>query len=214
MRKTSWIALAALFVAPTGLRAQQSSQKSAATQSSQSSSASQNSASPSQQEDPLVLAARKAREQRKNQPQAAKVFDNDNLPTSGGISTVGSASSPAATDKDQKNQKTQSASSNPAGKDADAWRSKFANLRQKLQQDQSELSVMQRELGQDALQYYNGDPQKAAQDQASGHPMGEAYDKKQAAIEAKQKQVDGDQQAISDAEDALRQAGGDPGWAR
>lgn len=214
MRTTSWIALAALFVAPAGLCAQQSSQKPATAQASQSSSASQDNTSSSQQEDPLVLAARKARQQRKNKPQAAKVFDNDNLPTSGGISTVGSTSSPATTGKNQKDQKTQSASSNPAGKDADAWRSKFADLRQKLQQDQSELSVMQRELGQDALQYYNGDPQKAAQDQASGHPMGEQYNKKQAAIDAKQKQVDADQQAISDAQDALRQAGGDPGWAR
>ncbi|MGA9882111.1 MAG: hypothetical protein WBQ34_00160 [Candidatus Acidiferrales bacterium] len=214
MRKTLWIALAALCIAPVGLRAQQSSQQSATAQSSKSSSASQSSTSSSQQEDPLVIAARKAREQRKDRPQAAKVFDNDNLPTSGGISTVGGTSAPAANDKNQKNQKTQSASSNPNGNDADAWRSKFADLRQKLQQDQSELSVMQRELGQDALQYYNGDPQKAAQDQASGHPMGEEYDKKQAAINAKQKQVDADQQAISDAEDALRRAGGDPGWAR
>ncbi|MGH9685892.1 MAG: hypothetical protein ACRD5K_02225 [Candidatus Acidiferrales bacterium] len=214
MRKTSWIALAALCMAPVGLRAQQSSQQSATAQSSQSSSTSQNSASSSQQEDPLAVAARKAREQRKNEPKAAKVFDNDNLPTQGGISTVGATSTPSTNDKNQKKQKTQSASSNPTGNDAGAWRSKFADLRQKLQQDQTELSVMQRELGQDALQYYNGDPQKAAQDQASGHPMGDNYDKKKAAIDAKQKQVDADQQAISDAEDALRQAGGDPGWAR
>ena len=33
-------------------------------------------------------------------------------------------------------------------------------------------------------------------------------------IAAKQKEIDADKQAISDAQDDLRQAGGDPGWAR
>ena len=37
---------------------------------------------------------------------------------------------------------------------------------------------------------------------------------KTAKIEAKKKQIDADQQAIADAEDELRKAGGDPGWAR
>lgn len=38
--------------------------------------------------------------------------------------------------------------------------------------------------------------------------------KKQKAIDDKKKQIDADQQAISALEDQLRQAGGDPGWAR
>jgi hypothetical protein len=74
--------------------------------------------------------------------------------------------------------------------------------------------VMQRELSQEMVQYYGGDPQKAYQDQQSGTPFGQKYDQTKAAITAKQKQVDADQQAISDAEDALRKAGGDPGWER
>src|SRR5580693_6480457 len=41
--------------------------------------------------DPLAAAARKAREQKKDQPKPARVFDNDNIPTQGGVSSVGSA---------------------------------------------------------------------------------------------------------------------------
>ena len=213
MRKTTWLALAALFVVPAAVAAQDGSQQSAPAQSSQSSQASQTSSSSSSnttQEDPLAAAARKARERQKNAPKAAKVFDNDNLPTSGGISSVGETSTPQKSGKNQAG-----AEANPQGNsDAAEWRAKFADLRKKLAQDQEELSVLQREAGQQMLQYYGGDPNKAVQDQQSGKPLGEKYDQTKAAIDAKQKQVDADQQAISDAEDALRRAGGNPGWAR
>jgi chromosome segregation ATPase len=212
MRQTSWLALAALFIAPAAIAAQGKSQQSVTAPNSTSAPASQtagSSASSAQQEDPLAAAARKAREERKNAPKAVKVFDNDNLPTAGGISMVGEASAP------EKSEKGKAAAAGPSGKlSAADWRAKFASLRQKLQQDQSELSVMQRELGQQMMQYYGGDPNKAVQDQESGKPLGEQYDKTKAAIAEKQKQVQADQQAISEAQDQLRQAGGDPGWAR
>lgn len=209
MPKTVWLALAALCIAPVGLAAQNGSQQPATAQSSPSPQASQTTA-PASQEDPLAAAARKAREEHKNEAKPAKVFDNDNLPTEGGISTVGAGAAP---------QKSEGAQANAAGGAKEkmspaAWRARFAGLRKKLQQDQTELSVMQREAGQQMMQYYGGDPQKAAQDQASGKPLGEQYDKTKSAIADKQKQVQADQQAISDAQDELRQAGGDPGWAR
>jgi len=217
MRKTTWIALAALtFVlvaVPAAVRAQQNSnsQKSASAQNSQATQT-KTSAAP---EDPLAAAARKAREAHKNAPKAVKVFTNDNLPTTGGVSSVGEASEPAAT-SDKSKATASAAGATPAGSanDAATWRARFAKLRDNLQRDQNELSVMQREIGQQQMQYYGGDPQKAAEDQASGQPLGEAYNKKRDEIAAKQKQVDADQQAISDAQDALRQAGGDPGWGR
>jgi hypothetical protein len=211
MRKTTWLALAALLVAPAAVAAQDNSQQSAPAQSSQSSQASQTSSSSNAaQEDPLAAAARKAREQQKNAPKTTKVFDNDNLPTEGGISTVGETS---AAEKPEK--KETAAEANPQGsKAADEWRSKFADLRKKLAADQGDLSVLQREAGQQMMQYYNGDPNKAYEDQQSNSPLGQKYDQTKAAIDAKQKQVEADQQAISDAEDALRKAGGDPGWER
>ena len=41
------------------------------------------------QPDPLVAAARRAREEKKEQAKPGRVFTNDNLPTTGGISAVG-----------------------------------------------------------------------------------------------------------------------------
>jgi hypothetical protein len=156
------------------------------------------------QEDTLAEAARKAREERKQAPKATRVFTNDNIPTAGEISSVGAT--PAS------NEPTGAASpSKTAGKaptnDEKTWRARFASLRHKLEQDQAELSIMERELGQLNLQYYP-DPNKQMQQQFSR----EDINKKTAAIEEKKTQVAADQQAISDAEDALRRAGGDPGW--
>ena len=68
---------------------------------------------------------------------------------------------------------------------------------------------MQRELGTLDVQYYN-DPVKAMQQQLSRDDI----NKKTADIDAKKKQIEADQQAIDDAQDELRKAGGDPGWAR
>ena len=90
-----------------------------------------------------------------------------------------------------------------------AWRERFAKLHRKLEQDQADLDVMQRELGVLDVQYYT-DPVKAMQQGYSRDEINEKTDK----IEARKKVVEADQQAIADAELDLRKAGGDPGWAR
>ena len=68
---------------------------------------------------------------------------------------------------------------------------------------------MQRELGVLDVQYYN-DPVKAMQQQFSR----ERHQQKNRRDRRQEKEIDADQQAIDDAEDDLRKAGGDPGWAR
>jgi len=68
---------------------------------------------------------------------------------------------------------------------------------------------MQRELGVLDVQYYS-DPVKAMQQDLTRADI----NKKTADIEAKKQQIEADKQAISDAEDDLRKAGGDSGWAR
>jgi hypothetical protein len=174
--------------------------------SDSSSAAAANSTSSTQADaapqDSLAAAARKAKEA-KAQNKPAKVFTNDNLPTTGVISTVGVASS-ASSSSDA------SAAAPAAGAQGEKfWRDRFATLNAKLTSDQSELDVMQRELGQLNLQNYS-DPVQAMQ---QGLSRGD-IDKKTADIDAKQKQIDADKQAIEDAQDDLRKAGGDPGWAR
>ncbi len=162
-------------------------------------------ATPAPQTGSIAAAARKAREQKKDSSKPPKVFTNENIPTSGGISSVGETPSAAADDKSAAAAGNASGASN----DEKAWRDRFAKLNHKLDQDKQDLDVMQRELGTLDVQYYN-DPVKAMQQQLSRDDI----NKKTADIDAKKKQIEADQQAIDDAQDELRKSGGDPGWGR
>jgi hypothetical protein len=210
MRRTLWLCAVVLVFAASGvIRAQAQQQDPTSAQASQNATP----AAAAPQQDPLVEAARKAREQKKDAPKAAKVFTNDNIPTDGAVSTA----EPSPDGTPQETSETSTPAATPAtatGNDEKTWRDKFATLHHKLDQDQAELDVLQREANVDMTQFYGGDPQKAAQDQMSQQPMGANYNKKVTAIDAKKKEIEADQQAISDAEDDLRKAGGDPGWAR
>ena len=90
-----------------------------------------------------------------------------------------------------------------------SWRDKFAALRHKLEQDQQNLDLLQRELGALNTQFY-GDPNKQPQQQLTRSDI----DKKTAEIDKAKDQVAADQKAIDDAQDDLRASGGDPGWGR
>jgi hypothetical protein len=164
--------------------------------------------------DSLAAAARKAREAKKDQSQAgtARVFDNDTIPKKGGVSSVGATDGTSAAGSDGSPSDGAAA---PAGSAASgeigekAWRDRFAKLRTKLQQDEDALSVMQRELGVLDVQYYN-DPNKAMQQNLTRSDI----NAKTAKIDAGKQAVEADKQAIADAEDELRKAGGDIGWSR
>jgi hypothetical protein len=169
--------------------------------------------------DSLAAAARKAREAKSAQAQSkpAQVFDNDNIPTQGGVSAIGPASDASVASGDGTTTADTSASSGaaaapsatPGPNDEKAWRETFAKLRHKLDQDQDALNIMQRELGVLDVQYYN-DPNKALQQNLTRSDINE----KTAKIDAAKAKVAADNQAISDMEDQLRRAGGDIGWSR
>ncbi|MGC1685607.1 MAG: hypothetical protein WA734_08315 [Candidatus Acidiferrales bacterium] len=148
----------------------------------------------------IADAARKARAQKNSEPKSAKVFTNDNIPAVGGINVVGDATAPAPG----------GAAPAPAANDEKMWRDRFAAARGKLQRDQADLDVMQRELGKLDVQYYPNDPTKQLMQSVT---FGDINDKR-SKIAQKQQQVAQDQAAISDLEDQLRKSGGDPGWAR
>jgi hypothetical protein len=186
-------------------QSQQNAQQSTAQPASQAQPSTQTSQAAPAQQDTLAAAARRAREEKKEQAKA-KVFTNDNLPTAGGISSVGEA--PAEEKNNAGGTKT-SAAGAASPNDEKSWRAKFAALRHKLEQDQQDLDVMQRELGVLDVQYYN-DPVKAMQQDLTRQDI----NKKTSDIENKKQQVEADKQAISDAEDDLRKAGGDSSWAR
>lgn len=170
-----------------------------------------NSASAAPAADPLAAAARRAKEEKKHDAKPAKVFTNDNMPAVGGVSTVGAGPADASASGDKASGASTTAATTTAApaQGETYWRGKFDKLNKKLEQDQSELDVMQRELGQLSLQNYS-DPNKAMQQGYSHSDI----DKKTAEISAKQKEIEADKQAISDAQDDLRKSGGDPGWAR
>jgi hypothetical protein len=219
MRRTLWLAIlpaaAAIAIFPATVQCQQQDQAKPSQQSSGPVSAgttatqSASQAPPAQQES-LAEAARRAREQKKDTPTQAKVFTNDNIPKEGGISAVGTASAPPP---DNSNDATATTDASQLGATQGTgekqWRDRFAKLRKKLEQDQADLDIMERELGVLDVQNYS-DPMKAMQ---QGLTRSDINDKT-AKIEAKKKQIEADKQAIADAEDDLRKAGGDPGWAR
>jgi len=200
MRRIVWLAAAAMVAVPGSTWCQQTDQQPAPAPQDQSRAQ----AAPASQQDSLAEAARKAREQKKDTTKTAKTFDNDNMPTQGGISTVGEGTTAAAGG----NEGTQESGANPAS-DEKSWRAKFADLRHKLEQDQANLDVMQRELGVLNTQFYT-DPTKAMQQELTRSDI----NNKIADIDKMKAEIQADQQAISDAEDDLRKSGGDPGWAR
>jgi predicted RNase H-like nuclease (RuvC/YqgF family) len=162
--------------------------------------------------DPVADAARKARAEQKTAPKPKKVFTNDDIPS------AVPPPPPAATDAtakpgaqaqaaDQSAQKSMDPEDDP--KQEAYWRKRSRSLRTKLATAEKELDVLQRELSKDELQYYP-DPQKALQQQYSRSDINE----KSAKVSAKKSEVETLKQQVADLEDAVRKAGGDPGWVR
>jgi chromosome segregation ATPase len=167
---------------------------------------------PSQQpsSDPVADAARKAREQQKTAPKPKRVITNDDMPSAPADTSSASKSEGAAS--------SSSADQGGADKDKDSandskgeayWRKRFKDAHDKLAQAEKELDILQRELNKNAVQYYP-DPQKALDQQYNRSDI----NNKTAKIDAKKKEIEDLHKHISDMEDELRSAGGDPGWAR
>ena len=153
-------------------------------------------------------AARKAREAKKSDTKAPKVIDNDSLPGSSDINVVGSEpASPA--DAGGAAAAAPSKKMNLAQQEQ-MWRALFAKARAKEARDEAELGVLQRELSRLQLVYYPNDPLKQLQQSVTLADVNNQQKK----IEKKQSDINADKAAISDLDDALRRADGDPGWAR
>jgi chromosome segregation ATPase len=89
------------------------------------------------------------------------------------------------------------------------WHKQFAEIHYKIRMAQSELDVLQRELNE-ALLIYDPNPQKAFRENVTRHNI----NAHRRAIEDKKKEIAELQSNLSDLEDELRHAGGDPGWSR
>jgi hypothetical protein len=163
--------------------------------------------------DPVADAARKARAQKKDEPKPKRVFTDDDVKpavaTPATPATAAATSDTAGTAADAKK--------NPDGKGAGdaapdknseaAWRSRFKKQRDDIARAEQELDVLQRESQKAQLEYYP-DPQKAMVQQNTRKDINETNTK----IEAKKQEITRLKQGLDDMQDALRKAGGDPGW--
>jgi hypothetical protein len=183
-------------------------------------------APPPQQAPSVAEAARKAREQSRTRPQAAKVFTNEDIadlkgvvnvvgpppaeppaaPATGAAPADGAAAPAAAEGAPAA---AAQAAAPPEVKDETYWRTQFAAARKKLADDTKELDILQREYNLKQQQFYM-DPNVALREQNNRADLNKTLEQ----INAKKLDVEADQQAISALEDQLRQAGGNPGWSR
>ena len=178
---------------------------------------------PGSSSDSLGDAARRARAQKKEPAKPAKVFTNEDMGTlRGTISVIGNGPSPSADKDGQKSDEKKADGTNTksangadqkdakkeAPKDESYWRARFATARKTLAEDTKELDVLQREYNL-KLEQYSQDPNWAMHEQNTRSDV----NKTQSDIEAKKQDVEKDKQALSDLEDELRKAGGEPGWA-
>ena len=162
-----------------------------------------------QSSDPVADAARKARAEKQAAAKPKKVYTDDdfaskkNAPATPAASTGGDQA--PATDATAA---TEAAALNDPKSEA-YWRKRFRTVRDKLDNSEKELDVLQRELNKDQVQYYS-DPQKALMQQYDRKDIND----KTAKVDAKKKEIEDLKKQLSDMEDELRKSGGDPGWAR
>jgi parvulin-like peptidyl-prolyl isomerase len=161
-----------------------------------------------QSTDDVAAAARRSREQQKNAPKPKKVVTNDDFPATPPPQPSGDAKATTGGKQDGDQTAAELAAENDP-KNEVYWRKRFQKLRDKLAQSEKELDILQRNLDKNQVQYYS-DPQKALMQQHDRSDINEGTAK----IDAKKKEVDSLKQQLSDLEDDLRKAGGDPGWAR
>lgn len=158
--------------------------------------------------DDVAAAARKSREQQKNAPRPKRVVTNDDFPSAPVTPPAGDTKAATGVKQDS-DQAAAEVAAEDDPKSEVYWRKRFQKLHDKLAQSEKELDILQRELNKNQVQYYP-DPQKALM---QGHDRSD-INEGTAKIEAKKKEIESLKQQLSDLEDDLRKAGGDPGWAR
>ena len=186
--KTARWGLMLLLVSPVGIAAAQPRQDQAPQQTAP------------QQQDPVAAAARRTRDQKKDQTKAAKVYDNDSLPnTPGGINIVGQAAPEGGTaaNAPAPDQGTAAApgQANPQATakpvDAAAASAELTSAKEHLQSLQKDLDILQRTFTLDQQMYLSKPDHDSDREGASRlkNEQGQMADKQQEIAEA-QKKID------------------------
>jgi DNA repair exonuclease SbcCD ATPase subunit len=147
-------------------------------------------------QDSLAAAAKRAREQKKDAPKAAKVWSNDDIPAAGAVSVVGQPGSESST--------TESTAAAPAStgqpatpEEKQALEGNVSSAKDKLADLKSELDILQRKLKLDQQTYYG---QTNYADDKSGAA---ALQAEQDQIDAKKKEIEDAQKQVDDAQSKL-----------
>jgi hypothetical protein len=161
--------------------------------------------------DPVADAARRAREAKQNTPKPRKVYTDDDVsrPKPAPAAATATPTTPGSTAQPGGTSANTPAPADQDAKTEAAWRQRFKEQRDKISRAEKELDILQRETQKAEIQYYP-DPQKAMTEQYTRKDIND----KDAKVEAKRKEIAQLKDGLSDLEDALRKAGGDPGWAR
>jgi len=145
------------------------------------------------QDNSVAAAARRAQEQKKDQPKAAKVYDNDHLPT-GGVSVVGQEQpTTGSTDAASTTAQTVEIKPAPTAAELAALSGQLDSAKQRLADLKADLDVAQRKYALDQATYF-GKPNYVA-DKAGA-----------AAIASEKSDVDAKADAVAAAEKALADA--------
>ena len=157
-----------------------------------------------QDQESVADAARKAQAAKKNAPKAKLTIDDDNLGTlTGVVNVVGQEPAPP----ENQTKKPAAPKDTAAAKGEDYWRERFAAANKKLADDQHELDITQRELNLKQEQFYT-DPMASLKQEYSRQDINDSKTK----IDELTARVAQDKTDLSNLEDELRRAGGDPGW--
>jgi hypothetical protein len=157
--------------------------------------------------DTLAAAARRAREKQKDQPKAAKVWDNDNIPTTDGVDVVGPSAKSSATEA------SGSASAGNAGASVEETaessiksekfdlEAQLKDAQENLRSLQSSLDFMQRKLALDQQSFY-GNPNYSSD--AAG---AQALEDEQSQIDEQKREVAAAQKKVDDLTEKVKEAG-------
>lgn len=173
-------------------------------------SAQQQQQPPQQQADSIADAARRSREQKKEQTKPAKVWDNDTLPTKpGDINVVGQSagSSDASGNPPAANAQAVAGAAGAgaaktsvkSAKDVKALQASLAAAKDQLQAVKTELDILQRRYSLDSQMYY-GKPNYVADTDGAAKLADEKsqIDAKQVEVDAAQKKVDAIEAELKD----------------
>ncbi|MDE3108828.1 MAG: hypothetical protein KGL02_02700 [Acidobacteriota bacterium] len=207
--RCGWIILS-VAVCAAGLGVQPLNAAALARQSPQPEQQSQAQPAPAQNHqraaDSLGAAARRAREQKKDESKSTKVWDNDNLPTAGDVNVIGASAQSSSTQGagGAAEENAEGSAPNNAESSETADRSELEaqikSAKENLNQLQTQLNFAQRKFALDQQSFYQNP------NYASDRAGAQALKREQDQIDAQKQQVESAKKKVDDLNAKLQDA--------